>query len=96
MSTSRGVDDLEGVGRRDIGGDRGDLAVRDRDVANRADVVPPVDDVSAFQEEVVLLLRRDIDQRQHHATRSRRAPQCHSHVRPFLPVQPILPRHPRR
>ena len=44
-----GIDHLEGVGRRDVGRDRRDLAVRDRDVANRADPVPAVDDVAAFQ-----------------------------------------------
>ena len=37
---ARGVDDLEGVGRIDVGGDGRDLAVRDGDVADRADPVP--------------------------------------------------------
>jgi hypothetical protein len=51
------VDDLEGLGRVDAGGDGGHLAARDGDVAHGVDPVPGIDDVPAAQQDVVLRLR---------------------------------------
>ena len=39
----------------DIGGDRGDLAVLDGDVAHRADLILAVDDVAALEQQIVIL-----------------------------------------
>src|SRR5262249_14440264 len=54
----RRVDDLQRLGGVDVRGNSRHLAVRNRQVANRADVVPGIDDVTAFQQKVVPLLGR--------------------------------------
>ena len=56
---ARRVHHLQGVARIDVGRDLRNFSVRDGDVADRADPVPPVDHVAALQQEVVLLLRRE-------------------------------------
>src|SRR5205823_5493798 len=49
-----GVDDLAGARRIDGGGDFGDLAGLNGHVAERVDVVSGIDDVSAFEQQVIL------------------------------------------
>ena len=52
-----GVHGLDGARCRDVGGDGGDFAVLDRDVAHGAELVLAVDDVAALDEQVVVGLR---------------------------------------
>ena len=58
---ARRIDHFEGLGRSDVRRDGRDFSVRDGHIANRTDLVPGIDDVAALQQEVVLLLRRDVD-----------------------------------
>jgi hypothetical protein len=47
------VHDLENLRRIDVRSHRGDLAVANRDVAHAIDFIFPIDDVPAFEEQIV-------------------------------------------
>ena len=62
------IDHFQGVAGVDVRGDGRHFPIRNRDVTHRADVVPGIDDVTALQQEVVLLLRRHLRRRRHDET----------------------------
>jgi len=57
------IDDFQGVDRADVRGHCRHFPACNGDIADGADVVPGIDEVTALQQEIVLLLRRHMNRR---------------------------------